>query len=225
MPSAGPDNAPVRTPTTSEALLREITANPGSPRAEEFARIYRPILARYVARMRANNDPIQPADRDDIVQESLLAVLGALKGFRYEPARGRFRAYLQRTARNAVMRFQRRGKEEMAARRTAAAAETPAPEPDVDGELAVQIWSLALARVFRSGRFAPNTMAAFRRVALENVPVADVAREFKLKPNAVYQIKNRIMKAVREELDRFGGKGAALDDLAEALVAAEREGR
>ena len=82
-----------------------------------------------------------------------------------------------------------------------------------------------MARVFRSGRFAPNTLAAFRRVALEDVPVAEVAREFKLKPNAVYQLKSRILRAVRAELGHFGGNAVTLDDLAEALLAAEREGR
>ena len=223
MAAIGQANAPERTPTTSEALLREVAEKPDSPRAEEFARIYRPILARYVARSRANHVPIQSADCDDIVQEALLAVLSALPGFKYDPARGRFRAYLQRTVRNAVMRFQRR--------RAAEPCQLPdssailSEESESGAELAIQVWSLTMARVFRSGRFAPNTLAAFRRVALEDVPVADVAREFKLKPNAVYQLKSRILRAVRAELGHFGGNAVTLDDLAEALLAAEREGR
>lgn len=223
MAAIGQANAPERTPTTSEALLREVSARPDSPRAEEFARIYRPVLARYVARSRANHVPIQPADCDDIVQEALLAVLSALPGFKYNPARGRFRAYLQRTVRNAVMRFQRR--------RAAEPCQLPdssailSEESESGAELAIQVWSLTMARVFRSGRFAPNTLAAFRRVALEDVPVAEVAREFKLKPNAVYQLKSRILRAVRAELGHFGGNAVTLDDLAEALLAAEREGR
>lgn len=223
-----PQNATCKempTPTTSETLLREVAAKPDSPRAEEFAHIYRPVLARYVARSRANHVPLQPADCDDIVQEALLAVLSALPGFKYDPARGRFRAYLQRTVRNAVMRFRRLRLAEAVAQATTAVDAIPAEGDNQDGELAIQVWSLALARVFRSGRFAPNTMAAFRRVALEDVPVADVAREFKLKPNAVYQLKNRILRAVREELDHFGGSAVTLDDLAEAMLAAEREER
>lgn len=223
MSQNGPVGVMERTPTTSEALLREISEHPCSPRAEEFARIYRPVLARYVTRSRANHVTIQPADRDDIVQEAMVSVLSALPGFKYDPARGRFRAYLQRTVRNAVMRFQHR--------RAAEPCQLPvssailSENSDSNAELAIQVWSLALARVFRSGRFAPNTMAAFRRVALEDVPVADVSREFKLKPNAVYQLKSRILRAVRAELDHFGGSAVTLDDLAEALLAAEREGR
>ncbi len=226
MSQNGSDGMVERTPTTSEALLREISEHPDSPRAEEFARIYRPVLARYVARSRANHVPIQPADCDDIVQEALLAVLSALPGFKYDPARGRFRAYLQRTVRNAVMRFQRRRAEEINTRQDfASGAGRSLIGQQPDDELAIQVWSLAVARVFRSGRFAPNTLAAFRRVALEDVPVADVAREFKLKPNAIYQLKSRILRAVRAELDHFGGNAVTLDDLAEALLAAEREER
>ena len=203
--------------------MREISEHPDSPRAEEFARIYRPVMARYVARSRANHVPIQPADCDDIVQEALLSVLSALPGFKYDPARGRFRAYLQRTVRNAVMRFQRRRVEEPCQLPDSSAILSE--EFESGDELAIQVWSLAMARVFRSGRFAPNTLVAFRRVALEDVPVADVAREFKLKPNAVYQLKSRILRAVRAELDHFGGNAVTLDDLAEALLAAEREER
>ena len=99
------------------------------------------------------------------------------------------------------------------------------PTPDAADELLPQIWTLALARIMRSGTFSPNTLAAFRRAVLENVPVSDVVREFKLNPNAIYQIKNRVLRAVRAELDRFGRKRLSPEELLEALLAAEREGR
>ncbi len=206
------------TPTTSETLLRDLAARPDSPRAEEFARLYEPVLRRYVAASRIGHKPIQPADRDDLVQEVFLAVRSALPGFRYEPGRSRFRAYLRLAVRNAVLRLQRR----------------PAPVPpslaDVrpavpstigdESETLLRIWTLALARVFHSGRFAPNTQVVFRRVALEGESPADVGREFKLKPNAVYQIRNRILRAVREELDRFGRGRLSASDLLDALESA-----
>ena len=94
-----------RTPTTSETLLREISANPESARAEAFARLYEPVLRRYVAQSCAAGDCVQPADRDDLVQEIFLAVRNALPRFRYDPARGRFRDYLRRTAHNGSFFF------------------------------------------------------------------------------------------------------------------------
>lgn len=207
-----------RTPTTSETLLRELAARPDSPRAEEFARLYEPVLRRYVAASRIGHEPIQPADREDLVQEVFLAVRSALPGFRYETGRSSFRAYLRRAVRNAVLRLQRRP----ASVPPALADARPAP-PSADGgesETLLRIWTLALGRVFRSGRFSPNTQAVFRRVALEGESPADVGREFKLKPNAVYQIRNRILRAVREELDRLGRGRLSAADLLDALESA-----
>ena len=206
---------PDRTPTTSEALLRELAARPDSPRAEEFARLYESVLRRYVAQARIGHAPIQPADRDDLVQEVFLAVRSALPGFRYVPGRSSFRAYLRRAVRNAVLRLQRRPAPVPPALADARPAE---PSADADeSETQLRIWTLALARVFRSGRFSPNTQVVFRRVALEGESPADVGREFKLKPNAVYQIRNRILRAVREELDRFGRGRLSAADLLEKL--------
>lgn len=204
-----------RTPTTSETLLRELAANPASPRAEAFARLYEPVLRRYVAASRIGHEPIQPSDRDDLVQEVFLAVRSALPGFRYVPGRSSFRAYLRRAVRNAVLRLQRRP---APVPPSLADARPAAPSAAGDeSETLLRIWTLALKRVFRSGRFSPNTQAVFRRVALEGEAPADVGREFKLKPNAVYQIRNRILRAVREELDRFGRGRLSAADLLEKL--------
>ncbi len=208
-----------RTPTTSETLLRELAANPASPRAEAFARLYEPVLRRYVAASRIGHEPIQPSDRDDLVQEVFLAVRSALPGFRYVPGRSSFRAYLRRAVRNAVLRLQRCPAPvppELADARPAA----PSAAGD-ESETLLRIWTLALERVLRSGRFSPNTQAVFRRVALEGESPADVGREFKLKPNAVYQIRNRILRAVREELDRFGRGRLSAADLLEKLEEAD----
>ena len=211
-------NDPARTPTTSETLLRDLAARPDSPRAEEFARLYEPVLRRYVAQARIGHAPIQPADRDDLVQEVFLAVRSALPGFRYVPGRSSFRAYLRRAVRNAVLRLQRRPAPVPPALADARPA-APSAAGD-ESETQLRIWTLALARVFRSGRFSPNTQAVFRRVALEGESPATVGREFKLKPNAVYQIRNRILRAVRDELDRFGRGRLSASDLLDALESA-----
>ena len=70
-------------------------------------------------------------------------------------------------------------------------------------------------------RGAPNTQAVFRRVALEGESAAAVAREFKMKPNAVYQTRNRILRAVRDELDRFGRGRLSASDLLSKLEEAD----
>ena len=94
-------------PATSPTLLRAIAADPESPRWNDFARLYGPVVRRCLARTGAAGRPLGAADRDDLVQETFLAVARALPGFRYDPARGRFRGYLATVVRNLVLRRRR----------------------------------------------------------------------------------------------------------------------
>ena len=209
-------------PATSPTLLRAIAADPASPRWNDFARLYGPVVRRCLARTGAAGGPIGAADRDDLVQETFLAVARALPGFRYDPARGRFRGYLATIVRNLVLRRRR----EAAARPEVAVAETgereaAPPTSDADRALMLEVWTLALARVLREHAFTPNAKAVFRAHVLDDRPVAEVAAEFRMRPNAVYQVKDRVLRAVRRELAAFGQGRLPLAELHEALVAAE----
>ena len=213
-------------PATSPTLLRAIAADPESPRWNDFARLYGPVVRRCLARTGAAGRPLGAADRDDLVQETFLAVARALPGFRYDPARGRFRGYLATVVRNLVLRRRR----EEAARPEVAIAETGEREAalattDAERELMLECWTLALARVLREHAFTPNAKAVFRAHVLDDRPAADVADEFRMRPNAVYQVKDRVLRAVRRELAAFGQGRLPLADLHEALLRASPEGR
>lgn len=213
-------------PATSPTLLRAIAADPESPRWNDFARLYAPLVRRYLAKARVDFEPIGEADRDDLVQETFLAVARALPGFRYDPARGRFRGYLASVVRNLVLRRRR----EEAARPEVAVAETGEREAapattDAERELMLECWTLALARVLREHAFTPNAKAVFRAHVLDDRPAADVADEFRMRSNAVYQVKDRVLRAVRRELAAFGQGRLPLADLHERLLDAEREAR
>ena len=212
-------------PATSPTLLRAIAADPESPRWNDFARLYGPVVRRCLARTGAAGRPLGAADRDDLVQETFLAVARALPGFRYDPARGRFRGYLATVVRNLVLRRRR----EVAARPEVAVAETGEHEAapattDAERELMLECWTLALARVLREHAFTPNAKAVFRAHVLDDRPAADVAAEFRMRPNAVYQVKDRVLRAVRRELASFGQGRLPLADLHEALLRASPAG-
>ena len=184
------------------------------------------MVRRCLARTGAAGRPLGAADRDDLVQETFLAVARALPGFRYDPARGRFRGYLATVVRNLVLRRRR----EEAARPEVAVAETGEREAapattDAERELMLECWTLALARVLREHAFTPNAKAVFRAHVLDDRPAADVADEFRMRPNSVYQVKDRVLRAVRRELASFGQGRLPLADLHERLLDAEREAR
>ena len=213
-------------PATSPTLLRAIAADPESPRWNDFARLYGPVVRRCLARTGAAGRPLGAADRDDLVQETFLAVARALPGFRYDPARGRFRGYLATVVRNLVLRRRREeaARPEVAVAETGERAAAPATT-DAERELMLECWTLALARVLREHAFTPNAKAVFRAHVLDDRPAADVAAEFRMRPNAVYQVKDRVLRAVRRELASFGQGRLPLADLHEALLRAEREAR
>jgi hypothetical protein len=49
----------------------------------------------------------------------------------------------------------------------------------------------------------PGTFRAFERVALDQVPAADVARELGMTRNAVFLAKHRVVKRIRALKDAF----------------------
>ena len=212
-----------RTPTTRKSLLDDLAQNPDSERLDEFARLYEPVMRRYAMRAQARlRNGLSEADRDDLVQEAFISVRRALAQFRYDPAKGKFRNYLSLTIRNLAWRFQRKS----AATRLADSETLAALAEAGDGaqsdaeahELMLSVWSVAYALVVAKRGFTPNTLAIFRSHVLEDNPVDQVAAEFKVKTNAVYQIKDRILRAVRAEIASAQASGGGLDELHEELL-------
>lgn len=211
------------TPSTSSALLKEVSANPESARMEEFARIYEPVLRRYVSQAQIDFRAISESDQDDLVQEAFLIVRNILPRFQYDRKKGKFRAFLQRIVYNQIRTFRRR-----LARRPEAVEEaileegSPvgalSDESRQDRDLALRVWSHTLALVLSGVQFTPNTKAVYRRLVIEEQPVESVAREFGLKPNAIYQIKNRVHRAVRKELLRVAQGKRNLEEVLEGLL-------
>jgi RNA polymerase sigma-70 factor (ECF subfamily) len=205
-----------RTPTTRKSLLDDLAQNPDSERLDEFARLYEPVMRRYAMRAQVRlRHGLGEAERDDLVQEAFVAVRRALAQFRYDPSRGKFRNYLSLTIRNLAWRFQRKS----AATRLADSETLAALAESNDGaqsdaearELMLSVWSVAYALVVAKRGFTPNTLAIFRSHVLEDNPVDQVAAEFKVKTNAVYQIKDRILRAVRAEIASAQASGGLVE--------------
>ncbi len=186
-------------PTTSTRLLRDIAADRDSLRWNDFFRRYRPMMHSYLAQ----RFPTLSAEADDLVQETLLALMRALPDYRYDPEElGSFHNYLTGILRNqackALRRRAREGRSQEAAADLARAEAESAPAGGA-GEDAWRdaVCDIALRQVLSDPALQERTREIFRRVAVAGESPAAVAEAFGVERNAVDQIKNRLLGRMR----------------------------
>ncbi len=189
-------------PTTSKTLLRDLGADARSPRWAEFISRYRPMMESFLA---ARYPSLAP-DADDLVQETLVALLRALPDYRYVPGeQGSFHNYLTGILRNKAASLLRR-REAESARDAWAAAESAAP-PALADEVAAErdedawrdaVLQIALRQLLADESVQERTKQVFVRVAVEGEDPAAVAEAFGIERNAVDQMKSRMTRRLRD---------------------------
>jgi RNA polymerase sigma-70 factor (ECF subfamily) len=193
-------------PGTRSSLLVRLKA-PRDERAwAEFVEIYEPLIQR-LARARG----LQGADVDDLTQEVFRAVAGAIGQWDPDPARGSFRAWLFRIARNLIVNL-------LSARRRQTASfgaggtemvDLLESQPALDDEDSAlfdleyrrQVFACAAQRARE--HFQETTWLAFWRTGVQGQDVSVVAAELGLTPGALYVARSRVMARIRTEIDQL----------------------
>jgi RNA polymerase sigma factor (sigma-70 family) len=169
--------------------------------------IYSPLIDRLA---RANG--LQSADAADIAQEVFRAVAGAIDRYDPDPARGSFRGWLFRIARNLMINL-------LAARRIRPQAtgdsdvqemldRVPAPDGaetaffDLEYRRRIFVWAADQIR----DEFRESTWQAFWLTAVEGQTPRAAAEASGISVGAVYIAKSRVMARLKSIIEQVEGK-------------------
>lgn len=191
-------------PETRVSLLLRLRDARDHEAWETFLQIYQPLIFR-LARRRG----IQEADAREIMQEVLMTVVTAIDRWDSDPARGSFRGWLSTVTRNLVVNFlirqsrHPRGNGDTDFQRWLDQQPDPASEQTAlfDREEQKQIFRWAANRI--RSEFKDTSWQAFWRTAVDGSDVTGVARELGVTAGHVYVSRSRVMKRLREQIQRI----------------------
>ena len=182
-------------PSTSTTLLRDL-ADSQHARWGEFVRRYQPMMAEY---LRAHFPGIEV---DDVVSETLVALVDVLKNYRYAPDEtGCFHNYLTGILKHKALyrcRVAERHAKDVAAYREHANRADDSRAADEEREWKETVFAIAVRQLLADETIQDRTKQVFLRVAINHESPDAVAESFGIKRNAVDQMKSRMMGKLRE---------------------------
>ena len=188
-----------RIPTTSMTLLRDVASDSQHARWSEFVERYRPMMEAYL------HERFPYVDADDMVQETLVALIKSMPAYRYVPEEtGHFRNYLTGILRHKALRSTERSNRQGKLKNDYAHAMARKVDGTIhledggDDEWRRSLMEIALGQFLADESIHARTREVFRRVAVNGEKPDDVAVSFGIERNAVDQMKARMMTRLRE---------------------------
>jgi RNA polymerase sigma-70 factor (ECF subfamily) len=197
-------------PLTRITLLARIRDGRDTQAWREFVQLYGPVVYGF-ARARG----LQDADAADVVQDVLRSVARNASRLEYDPKRGTFRGWLYTVSRNKVYNFltaqknrpKAGGDSESEDRLDRLPDHREPADDDWDVEYQRRISAKAMDRVRHE--FQPATWQAFWQTAVEGKAAAEVGKQLKMSPGAVYVAKSRVLARLRDEVKQIEAEAEA----------------
>lgn len=185
-------------PETRHSLIQRLQDGGDNAAWEEFASIYRPVIVRIALRKQMQFD-----DAEDLAQQVLLLVLKNINKWKSDPARARFRTWLQTVVRNATMNALSRRPKDQASGGTDSLQQLH-QRPDKADSLSFDLeWQRETLRWVAHqvrGEFESTTWTAFWDTAIEQLPAQEVAEKIGRSVGAVYIARSRVMQRIKQRI-------------------------
>jgi RNA polymerase sigma factor (sigma-70 family) len=194
------------TPNTRASLIARLSDVDDVEAWQEFVEIYLPLLYRL-----ARQKGLQHADAEELGQEVLIAVSRAIHRWEPDPARGRFRNWLFRVARNLILNFLTQPKRlrtsignsqvHLFFDKQAGVDEEASSLVEIEYRREVFSWAVEKVRP----TVAESTWNAFWQSSVEAQPIAEVAKNMGISIGKVYIARSRVMTKLRKAASHFEG--------------------
>ena len=187
-----------QTPQTLIRRLGDLEAANDEVLWARFVELYEPAIREFI---RLQEPDMPAADRDDLVQETFVRLVPALRNRVFDPKKGRFRTYLAVTVRRLMIDRLRT----LSVRRAAGAvplveielvAETPAVAELVDMKWRLARHHAAVEHVFAKSALSEQSRKVYLMSEVDGLAMKDIAVKLGLASNAVRRIASRVRKMI-----------------------------
>ena len=181
--------------TTRASLLIRIKDSSDATAWTDFDAIYRPMLIRFAA-----SRGLDRGAAEEIAQQCMVTISDHIKGFDYDPKKGRFKGWLRTMVGNRVRNHFRDRREKGAESHDFQRDQYRELSPD---EAFDKIWLEEHLRHCLHRVRAEEGDAAFlpfQAYALEQRPVEEVCGEFGVSANQLYKLKWRLTQSLAQKM-------------------------
>ncbi|MEZ6063919.1 MAG: sigma-70 family RNA polymerase sigma factor [Planctomycetaceae bacterium] len=190
-------------PETRPSLMLRVRDPADHEAWDQFSDLYRPVIRRM-----AMTKGMQDADAEDLAQQVLLAIAGAIARWEHDPDRATFRTWLHRVTRNAILNAITRGVPDVGSgdeQTHQFLEQRPASSgPDSDLlqiEYRREVFCAAAGEIRHE--FSDETWMSFWLTAVEGKDVDDAAAELGRTRGSVYASRSRVMKRLRQKVEEL----------------------
>lgn len=187
-------------PETRDSLIVQVKDRNNGEAWELFSQIYRPVIYRI-----ARNRGLQDADAHDLAQQVLINVARAIGQWNKADESTKFRHWLSRVVRNALLNALTRLPRDLSSGGTSS-NRSLAEIADSDNEIDAQIENEYRRELYLrasdtvKASVELSTWNAFEQTVLHGREISDVAQSLGLSAGAVYTARSRVMMRLQEEV-------------------------